>query len=313
MTAEASRPNLSPESLRGCYHSSREATREDLMRTRNGLAHALLLLPLAAAGQQAAPAAFPAQAKDPTIGYAGPRITAPEMVPANTAVPAPPQCDEVDGVVRLSAFVDADGQLRDVRALHSDDARLADLAIGVVEAQRYRAGTRDGAPVATAVELTAGLHACAQGGSGEGGREGSGLILRDRPFLAMRLSSPAPPAADAGSGTSGGAQAASGQDHSIHPAYRVGGSISAPVAIHEVEARYSAGARRRRITGTCVVGLVVDTDGMPRELHVIRALEPSLDERALDAVGQYRFRPALRDGRTPVPVEITVAVNFDLN
>jgi periplasmic protein TonB len=45
---------------------------------------------------------------------------------------------------------------------------------------------------------------------------------------------------------------------------------------------------------------------------VVRALGMGLDEKALDAVRQFKFKPAMKDGKTPVPVTITIEVNFRL-
>jgi TonB family protein len=46
--------------------------------------------------------------------------------------------------------------------------------------------------------------------------------------------------------------------------------------------------------------------------RVVRALGMGLDEKALDAVRQFKFKPAMKDGKTPVPVTITIEVNFRL-
>lgn len=93
---------------------------------------------------------------------------------------------------------------------------------------------------------------------------------------------------------------------------KIGGNVSAPVLIHSVEAKFSDYARSNRICGADLINLIVDANGMPQHVRVVRSLEPSLDERALEAVKQYRFKPAMRDGSVPVPVQITVEVNFRL-
>jgi protein TonB len=74
---------------------------------------------------------------------------------------------------------------------------------------------------------------------------------------------------------------------------------------------YSDYGTRQRISGSCVISLVIDEHGMPHDLQVIRSLEPSLDQNALNAVSQYRFKPAMRNG-TPFSVRITVEVDFHL-
>jgi TonB family protein len=94
--------------------------------------------------------------------------------------------------------------------------------------------------------------------------------------------------------------------------YQVGGGISAPVALHSVEAEFSDEARRAKYQGVCLISLIVDAQGNPQNPRVVRTLGMGLDEKALEAVRQYKFKPAMKDGKTPVPVMITVEVNFRL-
>jgi periplasmic protein TonB len=94
--------------------------------------------------------------------------------------------------------------------------------------------------------------------------------------------------------------------------YQVGGGISAPVPLNSVEAEFSDEARRAKYQGVCLISLIVDAQGNPQNPRVVRALGMGLDEKALEAVRKYKFKPAMKDGRTPVPVMITVEVNFRL-
>jgi protein TonB len=94
--------------------------------------------------------------------------------------------------------------------------------------------------------------------------------------------------------------------------YHIGGGVSAPVPLNSVEAEFSDEARRAKYQGVCLISLIVDAQGNPQNPRVIRALGMGLDEKALEAVRKYKFRPAMKDGRTPVPVMITVEVNFRL-
>lgn len=94
--------------------------------------------------------------------------------------------------------------------------------------------------------------------------------------------------------------------------YHVGGAVSAPVVLNSVEAEFSDEARRAKYQGVCLISLIVDAQGNPQNPRVIRALGMGLDEKALEAVRKYKFKPAMKDGRTPVPVPITIEVNFRL-
>jgi TonB family protein len=93
--------------------------------------------------------------------------------------------------------------------------------------------------------------------------------------------------------------------------YKVGGGISAPTAISSPDPDYTEEARRAKKQGTCILWLIVDSSGHPRDIRVIRGLGFGLDAKALDAVKQWRFQPALKDGR-PVDVQISVEVEFHL-
>ncbi|HTW59093.1 MAG TPA: energy transducer TonB [Terriglobales bacterium] len=93
--------------------------------------------------------------------------------------------------------------------------------------------------------------------------------------------------------------------------YKVGGGISAPRPIETPDPEYTEQARQAKIEGTCILGLIVDADGHPRDLRVIRGLGYGLDEKALESVKQWRFEPARKDGQ-PVNVEVSVEVAFRL-
>jgi periplasmic protein TonB len=93
--------------------------------------------------------------------------------------------------------------------------------------------------------------------------------------------------------------------------YHVGGGVSAPVPLNSVEAEFSDEARRAKYQGVCLISLIVDAQGNPQNPRVVRALGMGLDEKALEAVRKYKFKPAMK-GSTPVPVMITVEVNFRL-
>jgi protein TonB len=124
-----------------------------------------------------------------------------------------------------------------------------------------------------------------------------------------------------GMGTGSGGGLGSGQGNGYGPGYggnvggglyRVGGGVSAPVPIFTPEAEFSDEARRAKYQGVCLIGLVVDAQGNPQDISVVRALGMGLDQKAMEAVRKYKFRPAMKDGKTPVPVYINVEVNFRL-
>ncbi len=121
-----------------------------------------------------------------------------------------------------------------------------------------------------------------------------------------------------GSGSGGGVGSGSGPG--VGPghgggygggAYRVGGGVSAPKALYAPDPEYSEEARKAKYQGTVVLWLVVDASGRPQQIRIQRALGMGLDEKAIEAVKQWKFDPARRDGQA-VPVMINVEVNFRL-
>jgi protein TonB len=94
-------------------------------------------------------------------------------------------------------------------------------------------------------------------------------------------------------------------------AYRIGGGVSPPSVILKVEPEYSEEARKAKFQGTVILFVVVDDKGNPRDLKVIRPLGLGLDQKAIEAVEKWKFKPGMKDGK-PVAVQATIEVNFRL-
>jgi TonB family protein len=94
-------------------------------------------------------------------------------------------------------------------------------------------------------------------------------------------------------------------------AYRIGGDVSAPQLVSKVEPEYSEEARKAKYSGTVLLSIVVDEHGLPRNIKVVRPLGLGLDEKAVEAVSHWRFRPGMKGGR-PVATQAQVEVNFRL-
>ncbi len=93
------------------------------------------------------------------------------------------------------------------------------------------------------------------------------------------------------------------------PIYHVGGDVSAPQLIFAPNPEFSEEAKREKYQGACVVSTVVDAQGNPQRVQVIRHLGKGLDQKAVEAVKKYRFKPAMLHGE-PVAVEVKIEVNF---
>lgn len=126
--------------------------------------------------------------------------------------------------------------------------------------------------------------------------------------------------AGGGAGTGNGSGVGEGNGAGIGPGsgggegggpYQPGAGIDPPSIQREVKALYTDDARRRGIEGDVVLEIVVRRDGSVGDVRIKRSLDRGLDQRAIDAVRQWRFTPARRHGAA-VDVIVEVAVEFKL-
>ncbi|MBS1815728.1 MAG: energy transducer TonB [Acidobacteria bacterium] len=113
-----------------------------------------------------------------------------------------------------------------------------------------------------------------------------------------------------GSGNGNGVGPGSGGGTGGGP-FQIGGDVSAPTLVYQPDPDYSEEARKAKFQGEVLVNLVVDAQGRPTRIKVLRHLGMGLDEKAVEAVAKYKFKPALKGGK-PVPVELNVSVNFQI-
>ena len=94
---------------------------------------------------------------------------------------------------------------------------------------------------------------------------------------------------------------------------KVGGGVSAPVVIYSVNPEFSDEARRAKYQGICTVTLIVDAQGNPQNPHVTQALGRGLDEKAIEAIKQYKFKSAYdKDKKKTVAVMVSIEINFHI-
>jgi protein TonB len=93
----------------------------------------------------------------------------------------------------------------------------------------------------------------------------------------------------------------------MHP----GGEITKPDLIYAPDPEFSEEARRAKFSGNVLVYLWVDEHGNPSHVRVIRGIGMGLDEKAVEAVRQYKFKPAMLHGK-PVKVDMDVDVDFHI-
>src|ERR1700677_961018 len=76
----------------------------------------------------------------------------------------------------------------------------------------------------------------------------------------------------------------------------VGGGVSAPQLLHSVQPEFTEDARQQNFQGSVSIKLIVDSQGNPQDVRLLSHLGMGLDEKAIEAVKQYKFRPAMYQG-----------------
>ena len=190
---------------------------------------------------------------------------------------------KLEGQVLLQATIERDGSVGNVSVL-SGEVILAESAIDAVREWRFEPYTQNGLPVEVLQNLTF-------------------TFARDKKIGALDPSLPAPVATPEMNALASGTKKAS--------AFRVGNGVSAPKALFAPDPAYDKEARKAKYQGTCVLSLIVGTDGLPRDIKVTRGIGKGLDEKAVEAVSKWKFEPAKKDGK-PVAVFINVEIAFRL-
>ena len=121
-----------------------------------------------------------------------------------------------------------------------------------------------------------------------------------------------------GSGSGGGVGSGSGGGYGPGSGggvgggvFRVGGGVTAPALLYKVEPEYSEEARKAKYQGTVLLYIQVDPSGKAINMRVLHSLGLGLDEKAMEAVKKWKFKPGYKDGK-PVTVEAQIEVNFRL-
>jgi len=237
--------------------------------------------------------------------YDGPGITAPELIPLNLTDAATEPCEKRDGVVKLSAVVDSQGIPVDTFFLIPLGSDLDRMALRIASLDRFKPGTHSGSPAAVVISDEIKLQTCLVSVRNDADKNIFVVQLRSVPDQKIALQSPP-------KGTTVlnfiDTQVQTNADQPVK-AFKPGPGITPPVVVHHADAEFSDFASRNRIGGVCIVSLTVDAHGMPQDLHVEKSAEPSLDQNALRAISQYRFKPAMKDG-IPFAARISVEVDF---
>jgi TonB family protein len=122
---------------------------------------------------------------------------------------------------------------------------------------------------------------------------------------------PAPPAPASAPDAPPAPQAPPVRTTGSETAYRIGDGVSAPVPTYKVEPEYTTEAHAAHVEGTTLLSMVVSPEGTATDVKIVKSLDKGLDENAVEAVRQWKFKPGLKAGK-PVPVIAKVEINFRL-
>lgn len=194
---------------------------------------------------------------------------------------------KLEGQVTLRATIGRDGTVGNISVV-SGDLLLAESAIDAVREWRFEPYTQDGIPIDVVQNL-------------------SFTFARDKKIAQFDANLTAPLIPSESATVARTAQKTSTPE----TAFRVGGRVTAPKAIFAPDPAYDKEARKAKYQGTCLLGMIVGADGVPRDIKVLRGIGKGLDEKAVEAVRRWKFEPATKDGK-PVAVVINVEVSFRL-
>jgi TonB family protein len=195
--------------------------------------------------------------------------------------PAEARAAGIQGSVLLRAIISKTGDIEDLKVV-SGPKELTESAIDAVKQWKYKPYLLNGEPVEVDTTITV------------------NYMLEGAP--------PPPPPPPPGSADLRGPQDV---DASGVQPKRIGNGVSAPLLMFAPVPEMSEEAKREKISGNVLVNLWVDENGNPTHVRVRRGAGHGLDENAVEAVKQYKFKPAMEDGK-PVMVSLNVEVNFQI-
>jgi len=144
------------------------------------------------------------------------------------------------------------------------------------------------------------------------------LKMADNTMPNLGMPSATLPGVSLGNGSGGGL--GSGNGNGIGPGsdgntgggvYNIGGGVSKPIPLYTPEPEFSEEARKAKFSGSVQVFCIVDEQGKPTNVKVVRGVGMGLDEKAVENVQTYRFKPAMKNGK-PVAVKMWIDVSFDI-
>jgi TonB family protein len=99
------------------------------------------------------------------------------------------------------------------------------------------------------------------------------------------------------------------EDSAPNPPKHIGGGVTAPVVLSQVDPAITVQARQFKFSGKITLRFYIREDGSPSNVQILTPVGLGMDEQAVAAAYRYRFKPAMRDGK-PIRAELILEVNF---
>ena len=108
-------------------------------------------------------------------------------------------------------------------------------------------------------------------------------------------------------------QDSSGKDSAqAEKVYHVGSDgVTPPRVIHRVDPSYDEAGRKAKLNGFVILSFIVTPEGKTKDIRVVKSLSPGLDQKSIEAVSEWKFAPATKEGK-PVAIEIQVETTFKI-
>jgi len=190
------------------------------------------------------------------------------------------------GQVELRAIVAPDSKLKNL-AVISGNPEFSQSSLAAIRKWRFRPVSDQGHPLETIFKIHVRFDPML--------REANSDVELESPQVEPRPHSSPPSVLQQGSG------------EQVHGMSEPG--IVGPKPLYQPEPEFSEASRTKGEQGSVAIAMVVGTDGLPRDLTFICSSIPASNQNAVDAVGQWKFKPATKDGE-PIAVAIAVEISF---
>jgi TonB family protein len=210
-------------------------------------------------------------------------------LPENTIRPKYPKevlRKNVAGNVELRAVIAPDGKTKELTIIEGEP-EFSKNSLDAVRHRRFQPISKQGTPVETVYRVHVRFNPLLREANGDAELESPKV---EEPALALTVAE----------------HSTEGEVHRMSEPHMV-----PPKPIYQPEPEFSEASREKKEQGHVQIAMVVGTDGLPRDLKVICSSIPDSNQNALEAVKQWKFSPATKDG-TPVAAAMAVEIDFHL-